>query len=87
MPSAISGLCQLLNRKLDNNPKPKKEPEWRRLIRKSYQLWDAYQADPTPEREERLALHLDLMRVSASAKVANARKDVAQDFAAKKAAV
>lgn len=84
--SAISGLYPFLSRNRAAKPAPKQEPEWRRLIRKAYQLWDAYQAEPTPAREERLRFHLELMGVSVSKKVAAARKDVAQDFAAKKKA-
>jgi len=87
MSSAISGLRSLLSRNLAVGPGPKKEPESRRLIRRSYHLWGAYQAEPTPEREERLELHLGRMDASSSKRVAVVRKGVAQDFAAKKESI
>jgi len=82
--SAISGLNPFLTRLRAPKAAPKIEPEWRRLIRKAYQLWDAYQAEPTDEREARLAFHLNLMGASISKKVKSVRKEVARDFAAKK---
>lgn len=75
--SAISGLNAFLigirRRKIDV---VKAEPEWRRLIRKCYQLWGAYQSEPTDERYERLKLHLSLMGTSNSKKVKAVRKEI-----------
>jgi hypothetical protein len=76
MSSAISGLRSLLSRNPVVGPGPKKEPESRRLIRRSYHLWGIYQAEPTPERGERLELHLGRMRASSSKRVGSVRKEV-----------
>jgi len=84
MSSAISGLRSLLSRNTGASASAKKEPESRQMIRRAYHLWGAYQAGPTPEREERLESHLGLMRASSSKKVADVRKIVARDLASKK---
>ena len=59
------------------------EPEWRRLIRKCYQLWDAYQKHPDEHRRARLEYHLDLMCTSRSRKVKEVQKEISSIFKAK----